>query len=205
MSAFIQASALDGLRSFFEDLPDVANKAASIAINDALRSEGMAMLRKEMRDDIAFPPGYLEGDKFKITRFAHPERLEAVVRGRDRPTSLARFALAGQTATNTRGKGIRLKVKGSGGSTSVNKGFLINLRGGNTGLAIRLPPGVQPKKTTRAKELTQNGGVGTSLWLLYGPSVDQVFRGVASERTGEISQMVVDRFIKQYTRLSNRG
>lgn len=195
MTAFIQATALADVRSYFERLPDIAEEAAVLAINEAVSREGLTLVKKDMRSQINFPSGYLEsGDRLKVRRRAVKGSLEAVIRGRDRPTSLARFA-SGQTPANTRNRGVRVQVK-RGHTTQLNKAFLVNLKNGNTGLAVRLKPGQTLSNSERAVRLADN------VWLLYGPSVDQVFSTVADDRAGDIADIVTNKFLRQFARLS---
>jgi len=194
MSAVITANSLKSLQRFFDDLPDIAEEAAVLAINDTVQREGLTLIKKDMRDQVNFPAGYLEGGRLRPTRFAGRGRLEAVIRGRDRATSLARFA-PGQTPANTRGQGVRVGV--SKGSSKVNKRFFLRkLKNGNTGLAIRLKPGESLGQTSGAVE------IGDNVFLLYGPSVDQVFRGVADDRAAEIIGIVEAKFLRQFGRLA---
>lgn len=194
MSAFIQVSALADLKRYFTQLPDIAEQAAVLAINETASREGLTLIRKDMRDQVNFPSGYLEGDRLKVTRKAGKGALEAIVRGRDRATSLARFA-KGQTPANTRGRGVRVQVK-NGRVQVLRKAFLVPLRNGNTGLAVRLKPGEKIKNSTGSVQMAEN------LYLLYGPSVDQVFRGVAEDRSGDLMNMVSSKFLRQFARLS---
>lgn len=194
MTAFIEARALDSLKTYFEQLPDIAEQAAILAINETAQREGLTAIRKDMRDQVNFPSGYLEGDRLKVSRRAASGSLEAVIRGRDRPTSLARFA-QGQTPENTRGRGVRVQVK-NGRVQVLRKAFLVKLRNGNVGLAVRLKPGESLKNSEKAVKLAEN------VYLLYGPSVDQVFRGVAEDRSGDIAEMVTSKFLRQFARLS---
>lgn len=199
MSAFIETRSLDSVRSYFEQLPDIADQAMMLAINESVTREGMTALRRDMRSQVNFPSGYLESaDRLKVRRMASKGRLEAVIRGRDRPTSLARFA-EGQTPANTRGRGVRVKLKGQGAIKQMRKAFLVNLRGGNTGLAVRMKDGQSPSNAYKPVRLDKN------LWLLYGPSVDQVFRTVAEDKSDEIADMVTRKFLRQFARLSTRG
>jgi hypothetical protein len=75
-------------------------------------------------------------------------------------------------------------------------GVRLGLRNGNTGLAVRLKPGEKIKGSTGAVQMAEN------LYLLYGPSVDQVFRGVAEDRSGDLMNMVSSKFLRQFARLS---
>lgn len=194
MSASIVATGLKEMGRFFEELPDIAEQAAVLAINDTVQREGLTLIKRDMRDQIDFPSGYLEGDRLKPTRFAVRGRLEAVIRGRDRPTSLARFA-QGQTPTNTRGQGVRLRVK-RGTTEVLRKAFLVNLKNGNIGLAVRLKDGDKLRNSQAAVQMAPG------LYLLYGPSVDQVLRGVANDRADDILDIVSSKFLRQFGRLS---
>ena len=196
MSARIVATGLKEMQRFLEAAPDIFEQAAVLAINDTVQRQGMTLIKKDMRDQINFPEGYLEGDRLRVTRFASKGRLEAVIRGRDQPTSLARFA-PGQTPENTRKQGVRVRVQ-RGKTVHMKRAFLVKLNNGQSrGLAIRLRPGETLDKTHAARELAEN------VWLLYGPSVDQVLAGVADDRADDIIDFVNERFLHQFNRLSN--
>jgi hypothetical protein len=202
MSVTLTAKLIEEERRYFEAFPDIAEKAMTLAINQTVERDGLAMLKKDMRSQVNFPAGYLESEKrLNVKRRANRMRLEGVIEARDRPTSLARFA-PGQTVSNTRGRGVRLMIQ-NGQTTIMPRAFLIKLKNGNMGLAIRLPNGQQPKKTSAAVEMLI--GEKSTLWLLYGPSVEQVFRGVAEDRIEDLSEMVANQFRRQFTRLSTNG
>ena len=201
MTVRIEATALKGVQRFFEELPDIAEQAAVLAINETVSREGMTLIKKDMRDQVVFPSGYLEGERLKVSRKAARGSLEAVIRGRDRATSLARFA-PGQTIGNTRNRGVRVTVQ-KGKTQVLRKAFLIGLKNGNTGLAVRLRPGETVRNSTGAVELTTNGGQPGGIWLLYAPSVDQVFRGVAVDRSDDIADILTRKFFRQFARLSS--
>lgn len=194
MSVSVVATALKDVERFFEQAPDIAEEAAVLAINETVEREGLTLIKRDMRDQVNFPSGYLEGDRLKVTRRASTRSLEAVIRGRDRPTSLARFAL-GQTPANTRGRGVRVSVQ-RGKTEVLRKAFLVTLKNGNIGLAVRLKPGDKLRNSSAAQQLADN------VWLLYGPSVDQVFRGVANDRIDDISEMISGKFYRQFGRLA---
>lgn len=194
MSAKIVATALKDVQRFFEDFPDIAEEAAVLAINDTVDREGMTLIKRDMRDQVNFPSGYLESSRLRVSRRAKPRMLEAVIRGRDRATSLARFA-SGQTPKNTRGQGVRVSVQ-PGRNRVMKKAFLVKLRNDNMGLAVRLKPGETLRNSSRAVPLGEN------VYLLYGPSVDQVMRGVVDDRSDDILNIVSSKFIRQFGRLS---
>lgn len=192
MTVKIVSTGLGDLSNFFESLPDVAETAMQIAINQVAERDGMNLIKRDMREQVDFPSGYLES-RIKVTRKAQRGLLEAVIRGRDRATSLARFA-RGQNPGNTRGRPVFINVR-KGQTRKLSNAFMVNLRNGNTGLAVRLKKGESLRNSQAAVRLADN------VYLLYGPSVDQVMKGVADDRAGDISNMVSKQFLRQFDRL----
>lgn len=202
MSIQIIATGLKDMVEYIESLPEFAEEAQALAVNDTARDEEVA-IRRDMETQINFPKGYLSGERYGIRRRATRQLAEAVISGRDRPTSLARFA-GGATVANSRGRPIFVRVK-SGQTVKLDRAFLIELRNGNVGLAIRLPEGQEPDKAYRPVQLTRRGGQLEPIWLLYGPSVDQVLRGVADDRAPQIAERLQKNFLRQFSRISSRG
>lgn len=184
--------AVEGL-SELDDISGLAPKIAryaQMAINTTARDR-RSDSAKEIRQQINFPARYLSGSNGRLTvsQKASPRRLEAAITGRDRPTSLARFATSRDPAASRRKGGVSVTV--APGETKFMQGaFLMNLRGGNLGLALRLKPG----ETIRNK--TQVRRVSKGLYLLYGPSVNQVFRGVAEDGAPETADKLQREFLR---------
>ncbi len=202
MSATIEVSGLVGIERFLTLAPKAAVEAQRIAINQTAERKGIKALRDAMQDEVAFPAGYLTDPKrFGVSQRATNANLEARIRARTRPTSLARFARGGSPI----GGGapvVSPTVRVNPGRNATMKGaFLIRLRAGqggelsNLGLAVRLKPGEVVRNKTRMVPF------GGGLYLLYGPSVDQVFQTVAVERSGEIADMLGAEFLRQFDRL----
>ncbi|QOI69672.1 hypothetical protein JT328_gp56 [Aeromonas phage BUCT551] len=193
---------LEGLAQYFRTAADAAVPAMRMAINDVATRGGMALIREEMTDQIAFPSGYLTGDRIGVTKRATNASLEAVITGRKRATSLARFTSA--RSVNQKG-GVSVRVT-KGRTTYLKQAWLVRLKKGasldednyNIGLAIRLRPGEKLNKKT----VHQSWLVAGQVALLYGPSVDQVFQEVAGDVVDPISEMVEDEFFRQFARLT---
>lgn len=194
------AQVLD-LENFLVSVPDKTRQAAAYAMNDVLTGQGLARFRKAVAAEVQFPSGYVD-DKIDIAQRATPTRLVASVVGRQRPTSLARFAAGG--AIGGKG-GVTVRVKGS--ASYMPGAFLVRLRQGggitddgfNVGLAVRLKEGTVLKKkdTSRMVHLEQN------VVLLYGPSVDQILRNeVAEAETPEVVDAIATEFFRQFARLA---
>lgn len=201
MSVSVIAEALGDVQRYFEQLPEIAMQAATMAINSTAERKALPDIRAEMREQLSFPSGYLEGSdgsgkkRLSVSRKASKGNPSAAISGRDRATSLARFRMPGQDAKNTRNLGVRVRVK-PGYTRTLKKAFLITLRNGNMGLAVRLKPGDKLANSSAAKLLSNN------VYLLYGPSVDQVFRSVATDVTPEVLSDVTSEFLRQFARLS---
>lgn len=184
---------LDDLRKF-QDLPKKIAIAAQRAINKTVtRTRKDAADR--MRLQVNFSAQYLTGPdpRLAVTKTASPGNLEAVITGRHRPTSLARFATG---ATKKKG-GVAVEVH-PGRARFMRRAFLIKLRAGqvltdtkfNMGLAIRLKPGEQIQNKREMVRISSN------LYLLYGPSVDQVFRTVSENVAPAAADFLEGEFVR---------
>jgi len=205
MTVTVVAEGIEQFAGLLERIPDVARKAARIAVNAVARGEGRRAIVQQMTREVAFPAGYLDDRRLELAQVATDQNPEAVIRGRQRPTSLARFA---QGATlGGRAASINVRVSPRGGRP-IPRAFLVRLRQGrqltedafNLGLAIRVPAG--QSVTGRRLERTP---IFPNVYLLYGPSVDQVFRGVAADQAPEIARMVEVEFFRQFDRLVADG
>ena len=197
-------SILDAVE-FIRRLPKQADTAARLAINQVAQRGGLSLIRSSILDEIAFPRDYLKGDRLGITQYAKPNDLEAVITARERPTSLARFA-QGQPIGSKARLGVRVTV-GKGKTSVLRSAWLVRLPRGerksadnfNIGLAVRVKPGesIRGKKSEHQAWL-----VPGKVALLYGPSVDQIFREVSADAAKPISLMVQAEFLRQFERLT---
>jgi hypothetical protein len=170
------------------------------ALNTAAE-RGRTMGARAIRDEINFPAAYLSpGQKrLYVSKKATRTDLEARIRARARPTSLARFT-TGATAINKAGVTVSVQP---GKARFMKRAFLVRLKAGagaietrsNLGLAVRLKPGETLRNKNEVRRLDSN------LYLLYGPSVDQVFRardgsGVAEDISPEIADILEKEFLR---------
>lgn len=205
MSYYIETKGLDGFEDLLRSLGAQVEPSASDAINDtAVFARRLGS--QEIRRRINFKANYLDGGRLAISQRAHPKRLEAVITGRDRPTSLARFR-QGAPRFGQQRIPPRVRVSASGGTTAIRKGFYMRLRRGNSiisaensniGLAIRLAEG------ERIKNKNEMVPIGGNLYLLYGPSVAQVYRTVSEESAERVSIQLASRFA-HYLGRNTRG
>jgi hypothetical protein len=176
---------IQGITSF-DDIEDLDPKITDIlrqATNETTQ-EARRRAARSMEKQINFPRGYLTGQagRLGIAKYATKADLTAIVRGRDRPTSLARFV---QGSPQVGKKGVSVTVD-PGKSEFMPNAFLIKLRNSNIGLAYRTKDGKAPSRG--AKKL------GKGLWLLYAPSVDQVFDETREELRPELETLLREKF-----------
>ncbi|HFV9797625.1 TPA: hypothetical protein ACIAOQ_001139, partial [Salmonella enterica subsp. enterica serovar 6,7:-:-] len=55
------------LKEYLEQVPEIANNSIRMAINSVAAGKGMTLIKKSMTDEIAFPSGYLNADRLKLT------------------------------------------------------------------------------------------------------------------------------------------
>jgi hypothetical protein len=173
--------------------------AAIRSINRAADA-GRTKAQRAIMEQVNFPSGYLNpsAKRLFVSRKAQRGKLEARITARSRPTSLARFS----TGPAQRGAGVRVEVQ-PGRSVVLPRAVLVRLRGGsgpveprsNMGLAVRLKPGDSLRNKRSVVKLAKG------LYLLYGPSVDQVFlsndgTGVADDLAPEIAESMAAEFMR---------
>ena len=186
-----------------DDLPDLNDaperivRLARMAINKTA-DRARTMAARAIRSQVNFPASYLSGSESRLylKKRSVGNDLEAIITGRWRATSLARFAKGtGPSAAARRAGGITVEV--APGEAKFMKGaFFVRLRAGtaltdtqhNLGVAIRLKDGERPRNTRAAAQLDHN------VWLLYGPSVQQVFNTVREDISPETRDYLVAEF-----------
>lgn len=182
--------------SAVDDLEDISGSIRTNivrAINKATQWSRAESARR-MRQQVSFGAAYLSGanGRLTITQQATSNDLSAVLTGRHRATSLARFSSNPQVGNQ---RGARITVQ-PGLARRLPRAFFVPLRSGNSetknnmGLAIRLPAGKMPSSAYKPTPL------GRNTWLLYGPSVDQVFDDVAAEISPEVAERLESEFFR---------
>lgn len=168
-----------------QDLKQNVRLAAVRAINKTATT-GRTDLARSIRSQVNFPASYVApgGKRLYVSKMATQADLEAKITARTRATSLARFV----TSANKGTAGVVVEVH-KGKARNMKRAFLIKLPAGtgdidtkfNMGLAIRLRPGERLENKRQARMMAKG------LYLLYGPSVDQVFR--AADGSGEANDL----------------
>lgn len=203
MSVFIETSGLKEFARYLVQFPEITRQSASIALNQTAERKGLKLAKEKILQQIAFPGGYLNGTRLQVSKKANPSNLVSVITGQFEPTPLARFAGGQRTrfiAARSHSRRVNrptIKVQIKPGRIAIlPNAFLITLKNGNIGLGIRLKPGEVLQGSIGAKLITSGPLKGVA--LLYGPSVDQVFRSVAVEITPDLELELESEFFRQF-------
>lgn len=188
MSDFaVAVQGIENLGSIAELAPK-ARLAAMRAVNKAVdrtRTQSSRMIR----DRKAFPASYLqEPGRLGSQKAKSPASPTAYIIARQRGTSLNRFA-------RRSGKYLAVRINVGSQAKTLKRAFVMNLRSGNVGVAMRLRPGENPGN--RLKKDVWTNSRGQRIWFMYGPSVDQVFRQVAED----VSPFAADVMQAEFQRL----
>lgn len=195
----VAAKGIKNFQKYLKNQPAKAEKAAQLAVDSATR-HAYTLGRREMQRQVNFKTQYLtssEGGNPRYFIASRPRKgsLKGVIKGRVRSTSLHRF----KTAASDR-NGVKVNVSGS--TRRLKRGFVMKLRNNNRGIAVRLPKGEGLKnRKLVGKPIKGASNKKTNLYLLYGPSVQQVFTTVAPDIAPEVNQYLGDEFLRQFARL----
>jgi hypothetical protein len=202
MTVVIDTAHIEDFQNFYTLFPARASRALSLAINDTIREVLLPQARTQIMAEVRFPEGYLNDDRLGAEQWSNPDHLEAIVTSRDRPTSLARFAL-GSFGIPEKGQPWipidEVQVQKTGAGKRLGRAFLVPLNNGNVGLAVRLRKGEQLRNV---RDLTVQRELFPGTFLLYAPSVDQVFSGVAEDLRPAVMLALENEFYRQMERLS---
>lgn len=208
-----QVKGIKEFQRLLEEQPEIARKAARLAINDVTR-QTFARSKREIMRQINLSAAYLDGKdggspRFRISQMATESSLMAVIEARRRPTSLARFDARQLYAPAKNGgrKKAGVSVRVGNARKKIPKAFFVKLKsgtqdGGNLGVAIRVPAG-EGVKGRKFRGVPFGGGNSrdSDVYLLYGPSVQQVFDDVAVEQENWAQERLEAEFNRQFARL----
>lgn len=196
--------AFDGIEevaSRFRRTPAQVDAAVMRALNKT-GTRTRTRLARIIRDQVNLPASYLgpSAGRLVVGEKATRSKLEVRIDGRDRPTSLARFSPDRAKATRGRvySPGVAVKAGGSARPVGgVEFSRLLVLNSGNIGLAVRTKGNARPAGAYSPTRM-RNG-----MWLLYGPSVDQVLMGARARNGGafgdvedEMMEFLRDEFLR---------
>lgn len=194
----ISSAGIQGLAEFVARTPEVAAEAAKLAVGDAAEW-GRNLSKREMVSAVNLPADALAGRRFRISQRPTTANPEAVISADNNPLGLSRFVVS-QKARGAAHPKVRILVGGTPKSfsdpdTKGSYSFLIPTPGGadGVGLALRTK---EPLRNSRAGRK-----IGRDLYLLSGPSVNQMFGQLMPTIVPRIEAKLQTEFARQYERL----
>jgi hypothetical protein len=188
----IARTGLENLDAYVRRFGDNANRAASMTLNDTARL-ARARLKAQMQVEIRLTESAFTGKRLYVAEYANPTRLQATVRGDKQGYSLSRFSVDKPVRL---ARSPLLQIKLGGESVRVDRGFFLPAPNGALGLAVRTKGPLTKGKGRK---------VGKNLYILFGPSPDQMMKRLAPALVPSIQQHVRAEFNRQIARLINNG
>lgn len=189
---------IDGIQKYLEKYPAVAKQAALLAVSDTAQW-ARTYVKRTASLAVRLPPEVMSGGKFtvKVDRKA----MSATVSASKNVMGLSRFVTserkAGAKYPSTKIKiGGGVKQWGHPGVKGGDYAFLIPTPNGADGVALALRTKTPPRNTRAARK------IGRDLYLLYGPSLDQIFGRYMPTLVPRVETYLQAEFARQFRRLN---
>ena len=194
----ISSAGIQGLATFVARTPEVAAEAAKLAVGDAAEW-GRNLSKREMVSAVNLPADALAGRRFRISQRPTTANPEAVISADNNPLGLSRFVVS-QKARGAAHPKVRILVGGATKSFSDpdikgSYSFLIPTPGGADGVGLALRTKAPLRNSRAARK------IGRDLYLLSGPSVNQMFGQLMPTIVPRVEAKLQTEFARQYERL----
>ena len=182
---------LQGFLAAVEQYPEVARRAASLAVNDAAEW-GANLARRKMASQVRLPADVLTGARFGIVQRASQVSIEAIVRASPNPLGLSRFVTGSK---EPRSRNPATAIKPGSAPFVWKRGFLMPTPNGADGVALAVRTNGPLRSSRAARQIAKN------LYILSGPSPNQIFMTVAKDILPALQTRLDGEFARQYERL----
>ena len=195
---------IEGLISYYERFPQLAEKAAILAVN-TIAPKIKTYAAKDMQSKINLPPEELGPARFKISTMATATSREAVIRADPNPLGMSRF-VKGNKVAGAKYPVTQIKRNGATHTWGSNTpggdyAFLIATPNGNAGVALALRTNRPITNSHKAKLIKATAK--SYLYIIYGPSTSQMFGQLSPGYLPKIGLDLQAEFARQFARLQN--
>mgnify|MGYP001156600531 CR=1 FL=1 len=186
----IEQIGLNEAKEAFAELPVKLRSALIASINNVVPNAHSLAVEK-ITEQVALTKGYVKSRLYISQRASNTDPM-AVISGRVRSTQLRRYGgkqlfSAAKLPGKRRLAGTSVGVKTGGSQQVLKHAWIIKLKYGEQSAGAGLTMGI-----------AQRTGSGRDDYrILYGPSVDQVFRDVKDEIRPDVEQLLADEWLKQ--------
>lgn len=193
----VAAADIKGLATYLQRTPEVAQEAAKLAVSDTA-DWGKNMAARMFTSTVNLPADALAARRFRVSQRPTSARPEAIISADNNPLGLSRFVVGAKKPGAPHPR-TQVLVGGSVKQWSApggdNYAFLIPTPNGaaGVGLAIRTKGALRNSKAARQ--------IGRNLYLLSGPSVNQMFAQLMPAIVPRVEAKLQAEFQRQYSRL----
>lgn len=186
----IEQIGLDEAKAAFSELPANLRAALIRSINNVVPTAYDLGVEK-ITSQVALTKTYVKSRLYVSQKASNTDPM-AVISGRVRSTQLRRYSgtqlfAPAKLPGKRRLAGTSVKVKAGGSPKTLNHAWIIKLKYGEQDAKMGLTMGI-----------AQRTGSGRNDYrILYGPSVDQVWRDAKEEIRPEVEQLLADEWRKQ--------
>lgn len=170
-------------------LKNGAERALARALNKTA-SKAKTLASREIRNQVNLSAAYvrerLYGPAAGFEYRATPNKLTAKLSARKRGILMKEFTLPGQARKGRPPAPIRVKVAAQGSTITIASAFWVSLKSGNG-----LSPAVS-NAVLRRLGMKHSISGNLSYTVLHGPSLSQVFTGVAPEISSGLNEVLAD-------------
>lgn len=190
----VAGKGIDALDRYIARLGDGANKAAVMAVNDTA-DWARTRIKRQMQAEVTLAESAFANRQFYVSRRANTADLQAVLTASRQPYSLSRFKV-GDVGFGPSAGPVKVRIKAGGSTVNLKRAFYVRAPNGAVGIAVRSK---QPLDNSRGARRIK----GTDVYVLFGPSPDQLMRRLAPASVPDVENYLNREFSRQIVRVIN--
>lgn len=190
----VAGKGIDALDRYIARLGDGANKAAVMAVNDTA-DWARTRIKRQMQAEVTLAESAFANRQFYVSRRANTADLQAILTASRQPYSLSRFKV-GDVGFGPSAGPVKVRIKAGGSTVNLKRAFYVRAPNGAVGIAVRSK---QPLDNSRGARRIK----GTDVYVLFGPSPDQLMRRLAPASVPDVENYLNREFSRQIVRVIN--
>jgi len=190
----VAGKGIDALDRYIARLGDGANKAAVMAVNDTA-DWARTRIKRQMQAEVTLAESAFSNRQFYVSRRANTADLQAILTASRQPYSLSRFKV-GDVGFGPSAGPVKVRIKAGGSTVNLKRAFYVRAPNGAVGIAVRSK---QPLDNSRGARRIK----GTDVYVLFGPSPDQLMRRLAPASVPDVENYLNREFSRQIVRVIN--
>ncbi len=190
----VAGKGIESLERYVARLGDGATKAAVMAVNDTAEW-ARVRIKRQMQSEVQLTESAFANRQFAVTRRANTAELQATLSASRQPYSLSRFK-TGDVGFGPSAGPVKVRIKTGGSTVPLKRAFYLRAPNGAVGIAVRSK---KPLDNSRGARRVR----GTDIYVLFGPSPDQLMRRLAPDSVPAVENYLNREFSRQIVRVIN--